>query len=42
MHSKLETMKFYFKYELPKTLALADSIQNRDMPTILGEREILE
>jgi butyryl-CoA dehydrogenase len=40
-HSKLETMKFYFKYELPKTMALADSLKNNDTPTILGEREIL-
>jgi butyryl-CoA dehydrogenase len=40
-HSKLETMKFYFKYELPKTMALADSLKNRDTPTLLGTREIL-
>jgi butyryl-CoA dehydrogenase len=40
-HSKLETMKFYFKYELPKTIALADSLKNNDAPTILGEQEVL-
>jgi butyryl-CoA dehydrogenase len=42
MHSKLETMKFYFKYELPKTLALADALKNTDLPAILGDREVLE
>ncbi len=40
-HGKLETMKFYFKYELPKTLALADSLKNPDSVTIRSEREII-
>jgi butyryl-CoA dehydrogenase len=40
-HSKMETLKFYFKYELPKTIALAESLQNDDVVTIKGEREVL-
>jgi alkylation response protein AidB-like acyl-CoA dehydrogenase len=39
--SKLETMKFYFKYELPKTEALAITIMHPDKMTIKKEREIL-
>jgi butyryl-CoA dehydrogenase len=39
--SKLETMKFYFKYELPKTEALAISMMHADKVTIKKEREIL-
>ncbi|HLO81568.1 MAG TPA: acyl-CoA dehydrogenase [Chitinophagaceae bacterium] len=40
-HSKMETLKFYYKYELPKTLALADSLMNSDVVTIKGDREVL-
>jgi butyryl-CoA dehydrogenase len=40
-HSKMETLKFYFKYELPKTLALAASLMSDDVVTIKGDREIL-
>jgi butyryl-CoA dehydrogenase len=40
-HSKMETLKFYFKYELPKTIALAESIQHDDAVTLKGEREVL-
>ena len=39
--SKMETMKFYFKYELPKTLGLADTLMNDEWLTIKTEREIL-
>jgi alkylation response protein AidB-like acyl-CoA dehydrogenase len=39
--SKLETMKFYFKYELPKTEALTISIMHTDKVTLKKEREIL-
>ena len=39
--SKLETMKFYFKYELPKTAALAISLMHPDKVTLKKEREIL-
>jgi butyryl-CoA dehydrogenase len=37
----METLKFYFKYELPKTIALAESLLNDDVVTIKGEREVL-
>jgi alkylation response protein AidB-like acyl-CoA dehydrogenase len=40
-HSKMETLKFFFKYELPKTIALAESLQHDDVVTIKGEREVL-
>jgi butyryl-CoA dehydrogenase len=40
-YSKMETLKFYFKYELPKTLALAESLMSDDVVTIKGDREIL-
>ena len=40
-HSKMETLKFYFRYELPKTRALAESILNADVVTVKGTREIL-
>jgi hypothetical protein len=40
-YSKMETLKFYFKYELPKTLALAASLMSDDVVTIKGDREIL-
>jgi butyryl-CoA dehydrogenase len=37
----METLKFYFRYELPKTRALAESILNADVVTVKGTREIL-
>ena len=40
-HSKIETLKYYFRYELPKTKALAESILNADVVTVKGNREIL-
>ena len=40
-NSKMETMKFYYKYELPKTLALEDSLLNTEWLTIKGEKEVL-
>jgi butyryl-CoA dehydrogenase len=39
--SKMETMKFYFKYELPKTLALTDTLLNPESLTIKSGKEIL-
>lgn len=39
--SKLETMKFYYKYELPKTTALAISLMHPEKITLKKEREIL-
>jgi hypothetical protein len=37
----METMKFFYKYELPKTEGLATSIMASDEVTIQKEREIL-
>lgn len=39
--SKIETMKFYFKYELPKIIALCNTLMNMEMVTIKKEKEIL-
>jgi butyryl-CoA dehydrogenase len=39
--SKMETMKFYFRYELPKTISLASSLMNADIVTVKGDREVL-
>ncbi len=39
--SKIETMKFYFKYEFPKIKSLADSILNDDLVTIKTEKTFL-
>jgi butyryl-CoA dehydrogenase len=39
--SKIETMKFYFKYELPKTIALSNTLMNTEMVTVKGEKEVL-
>lgn len=38
---KLLTMKFYFKYELPKTTGLAESLMHADALTILKEKELI-
>lgn len=39
--SKIETMKFYFKYELPKTEALATSLLDKEEITIKKDREFI-
>lgn len=39
--SKLETMKYFYKYELPKTLALAVTLMHVDKLTIKSDDEIL-
>ncbi len=39
--SKIETMKFYFKYELPKTEALAISLLDKEEITIKKDREFI-
>jgi butyryl-CoA dehydrogenase len=39
--SKMETMKFYYRYELPKTISLASSLMNMDIVTVKGDREVL-
>lgn len=40
-NSKIETMKFYFSYELPKTESLAISLQNNEAITIKKDIETL-
>ena len=39
--SKMETMKFFFKYELPKYISLSNTLMNPEMLTIKGEKEVL-
>ncbi|WP_411031605.1 acyl-CoA dehydrogenase [Spongiimicrobium sp. 3-5] len=38
--SKIHTMKFYFKYELPKTMGLAETLMDGDPLTIKTETEV--
>ena len=39
--SKIETMKFFFKYELPKCVSLCNTLMNPEMVTIKREKEVL-
>lgn len=39
--SKIHTMKFFFKYEVPKTAGLAQSMMNEEILTIVEERELI-
>ena len=39
--SKIETMKYFFKYELPKHLSISNTLMNPEIVTIKQEREIL-
>lgn len=39
--SKIETMKFFFKYELPKVVSLCNTLMNPEMVTIKREKEVL-
>jgi len=39
--SKIETMKFYYKYELPKTLGLTETLLNTEWLTIKADDEVL-
>lgn len=39
--SKLLTMKFFFKYELPKTTGLAETLMHPDALTVLKEKELI-
>ncbi len=39
--SKIHTMKFYFKYELPKTLSLAESLMSDEVLTIKEDKEYI-
>ena len=38
--SKIHAMKFYFKYELPKTSGLAEILMDEEVLTIAGEKEV--
>jgi len=37
--SKIHTMKFYFKYEVPKTNSLVESLMNDETLTIKKDKE---
>lgn len=39
--SKVHTMRFFFKYELPKVDALAETIENGERLTLRGDEEVL-
>jgi len=39
--SKIHTMKFYFKYELPKTLSLAETLMSDEVLTIKEDTEYI-
>ena len=39
--SKIHTMKFYFKYEVPKTNSLAESLMNDEVITIKKDKEYI-
>ncbi len=39
--SKIHTMKFYFKYEVPKTAGLKESLLDSEVLTIIKEKELI-
>lgn len=39
--SKIHTMTFYFKYEVPKTSSLAESLMNNEVVTIKNDKEYI-
>lgn len=39
--SKIHTMKFYFKYEVPKTNSLAESLMSDEVLTIKNDKELI-
>lgn len=39
--SKIHTMKFYFRYELPKTIALSETLLDPESLTISGDKELI-
>ncbi len=39
--SKIKTMQFYFKYELPKTTSLTETLMHKDVITIKTEEKML-
>ena len=40
-NSKIETMKYFFNYELPKTISHAEILMNPSSVTIKKDKEIL-
>ncbi|MDY8136351.1 acyl-CoA dehydrogenase [Aquimarina sp. 2201CG5-10] len=38
--SKIHAMKFYYKYELPKTAGLSETLMDEEVLTVAGEKEI--
>jgi butyryl-CoA dehydrogenase len=40
--SKIETMKFYFHYELPKTTGLTTRLMDEEVITILGKIDVFD
>ena len=40
--AQIHTMKFYFKYELPKTIGLAETLLDNDVLTIVEEDKAIE
>ncbi len=38
--SKIHTMKFFFKYEMPKILGLAHTLKNNEVLTIIEEKQV--
>jgi len=39
--SKVHTMKFYFKYEMPKTIGLKETLLSPEVLTIMKEKELI-
>lgn len=39
--SKIHTMKFYYRYEMPKTLGLMQSLMDTEQLTIASEKEVI-
>ena len=39
--SQIHTMKFFFKYEMPKTNSLAETIMSNDELNVAGEKELI-
>jgi alkylation response protein AidB-like acyl-CoA dehydrogenase len=40
-HSKIHTMKFFYKYEMPKTNCFAETIKSTDELNIVSEKELI-
>ena len=40
-NSQVHTMKFFFKYEIPKTDSFAETIKSKDEVNVVGEKEMI-